>query len=582
MDDEDVELMFDEWEEATAAIASNAQRTPGSPTSQGGSSSTSAGGQPSCKMHIYVQWKNPAQATGSSAEGQMTTGGEGQQQGGTGTGFNREQGDGGGGGGGVEGSPEGREHLAEGGTEVGGGSNGQTVNKKGDQNKDADGLGGGTGTAVGSEEDFDGRASPEIGVVLPNSSKSGNGRVTTGNGTARGRSDAKSVVRHRRRAARAAPSHASSIDLPDLVERMEIIDPSDIALVKFLGSGGYGDVYLGRWHGCEVAVKCLNPALFFQGGGEPGAINRAAVTDLIKEADMLGSLRHPNVVWVYGMVLPDMKNLKNGGNHDGEDGEESRHRNIVDVIQAEAGAPSMMPGVLRPPALVTEYMAGGSLKTALARKADIVAGPLTRIVLALDAAKGVEYLHSKRLVHFDLKSGNLLLGYRDRRPVCKVADFGLAREKSQTFVSGVTSQRGTLPWTAPEILRTPHAVTEAVDVFSFGICMWELWTGREPYEGLNYHMLMLQLANPDAKLRPPVPGTPEWDGPEGSAPPELAPGWKELMERCWEEDPEKRPPFTQIVKELRAMVAAARPARGGNGASKGRVGSTAVPPATSG
>ena len=205
-----------------------------------------------------------------------------------------------------------------------------------------------------------------------------------------------------------------------------------------------------------------------------------------------------------------------------------------------------------------------------------MAGSLTRIVLALDAAKGVEYLHSKRLVHFDLKSGNLLLGYRDRRPVCKVADFGLAREKSQTFVSGVNSQRGTLPWTAPEILRTPHAVTEAVDVFSFAICMWELWTGREPYEGLNYHMLMLQLANPDAKLRPPIPGTAEWDvGPEGSAPPELAPGWRDLMERCWQEEPEARPPFTQIVKELRGMVAAVRPPRGGIG-GKGRMGSNAL------
>lgn len=39
----------------------------------------------------------------------------------------------------------------------------------------------------------------------------------------------------------------------------------------------------------------------------------------------------------------------------------------------------------------------------------------------------MEYLHSKSIVHFDLKSGNLLLGYRDRRPVCKVADFGLSK-----------------------------------------------------------------------------------------------------------------------------------------------------------
>lgn len=368
------------------------------------------------------------------------------------------------------------------------------------------------------------------------------------------------ATRRRRRLPVAAIDRAPSqtVDLAGIVERMEIIDPADITLSKFLGSGGYGDVYLGRWHACEVAVKCLNPALFFQ-GAEPGSINRAAVADLIREADILGSLRHPCVVWVYGLVLP--KASASAATEQGSSGTED----LVEAIKKEAGAPSMMPGVLRPPALVTEYMAGGSLKAALARRADIVAGPLTRLVLALDAAKGLEYLHSKRICHFDVKSGNLLLGYRDRRPVCKVADFGLAREKAQTFVSGVTSQRGTLPWTAPEILRSPDAVTEKVDVFSFGIVMWELWTGREPYEGLNYHALMVQLAHPEARLRPPIPGTPEWEGDDVSAPPELAPGWRDLMERCWAEEPTARPPFTQVIKELREMISAIKPQRGGHG-----------------
>lgn len=50
-----------------------------------------------------------------------------------------------------------------------------------------------------------------------------------------------------------------------------------------------------------------------------------------------------------------------------------------------------------------------------------------------------------------------------------VARCAAAQQKVQTFVSGVSSQRGTLPWTAPEILRTPDAVTEKIDVFSFGV-----------------------------------------------------------------------------------------------------------------
>ena len=49
-------------------------------------------------------------------------------------------------------------------------------------------------------------------------------------------------------------------------DRLEIISPRDVSLVKFLGSGGYGEVYLGKWHSSEAAIKRLNPSLFYPGG----------------------------------------------------------------------------------------------------------------------------------------------------------------------------------------------------------------------------------------------------------------------------------------------------------------------------
>ena len=64
-----------------------------------------------------------------------------------------------------------------------------------------------------------------------------------------------------------APSLASNDSwkkrgLEDIAERMEVISPEDVSLVKFIGSGGYGEVYLGKWHSSEAAIKCLNTSLF--------------------------------------------------------------------------------------------------------------------------------------------------------------------------------------------------------------------------------------------------------------------------------------------------------------------------------
>lgn len=80
----------------------------------------------------------------------------------------------------------------------------------------------------------------------------------------------------------------------------------------------------------------------------------------------------------------------------------------------------------------------------------------------VSALQGMAYLHANNIVHYDLKSANLLLGYCDRRAVCKVADFGLFKQKCDTYVGNVTSLRGTLPWVAPKIIKTTEYVTERV------------------------------------------------------------------------------------------------------------------------
>ncbi|KAE8677689.1 Detected protein of unknown function [Hibiscus syriacus] len=132
-------------------------------------------------------------------------------------------------------------------------------------------------------------------------------------------------------------------------------------------------------------------------------------------------------------------------------------------------------------ATVTEYMVNGSLRNALLKK-DRALDRCRKVILALDAAFGMEYLHSKNIVHFDLKCDNLLINLKDpQRPICK----------RNTLVSG--GVRGTLPWMAPELLNgSSTRVSEKVDVFSFGVAIWEILTGEEPYASMHCGELLAE------------------------------------------------------------------------------------------
>jgi Protein tyrosine and serine/threonine kinase len=72
------------------------------------------------------------------------------------------------------------------------------------------------------------------------------------------------------------------------------------------------------------------------------------------------------------------------------------------------------------------------------------------------------------------------------------------------------SHAGHTTRTALCISNLPHAALQ-VDVYSYGIVLWELWTGREPFEGLNYHALLHQMTSAGEAMRPPLPGSADWD-----------------------------------------------------------------------
>ncbi|XP_022752183.1 uncharacterized protein LOC111300839 [Durio zibethinus] len=278
---------------------------------------------------------------------------------------------------------------------------------------------------------------------------------------------------------------------------LQTIRSSDLEYIKELGAGAYGTVFYGKWKGSDVAIKRLKPTCFSEGSVEEERL----VADFWREAHILGQLHHPNIVALYGVVT-------------------------------DCPLTSL--------ATVAEYMVNGSLKQVLRRK-DRTIDRRKRLTIAMDAAFGMEYLHEKNIVHFDLKSHNFLVNMRDpQRPVCKIGDLGLSKIKQRTLISG--GVRGTIPWMAPELLNTKkNLVTEKVDVYSFGIVMWELLTGEEPYTNLHSKEIIAGIIK--GTLRPEIPS---W----------CDPAWRSLMESCWSTDPNSRPAFSEIVKELRTMSAA--------------------------
>ncbi|KAG2323878.1 hypothetical protein Bca52824_006606 [Brassica carinata] len=279
---------------------------------------------------------------------------------------------------------------------------------------------------------------------------------------------------------------------------LQIIMNDDLEELKELGSGTFGTVYHGKWRGSDVAIKRIKKSCFAGRSSEQERLTG----EFWGEAEILSKLHHPNVVALYGVV-------KDGPG-----------------------------GTL---ATVTEYMVDGSLRHVLIKK-DRHLDRRKRLIIAMDAAFGMEYLHAKNIVHFDLKCDNLLVNLKDpSRPICKVGDFGLSKIKRNTLVSG--GVRGTLPWMAPELLNgSSSKVSEKVDVFSFGIVLWEILTGEEPYANMHYGAIIGGIVN--NTLRPTIPSYCDSD-------------WRILMEECWAPNPTARPSFTEVAGRLRVMTTAA-------------------------
>lgn len=260
----------------------------------------------------------------------------------------------------------------------------------------------------------------------------------------------------------------------------------ELRIKERVGAGSFGTVHRAEWHGSDVAVKVLTVQDFHDD----------QLKEFLREVAIMKRVRHPNVVLFMGAVT------------------KRPHLSIV-----------------------TEYLPRGSLYRLIHRpSAGETLDQRRRLRMALDVAKGINYLHclNPPIVHWDLKSPNLLV---DKNWTVKVCDFGLSRFKGGTFISS-KSVAGTPEWMAPEFLRGEPS-NEKSDVYSFGVILWELITMQQPWNGLSPAQVVGAVAFQNRKL---------------AIPPNTSPKLVSLMESCWADDPAQRPSFGNIVIALKKLL----------------------------
>lgn len=259
------------------------------------------------------------------------------------------------------------------------------------------------------------------------------------------------------------------------------IDPKHLKYGTQIASASYGELYKGIYCSQEVAIKVLKAE----------HVSSEMQREFAQEVYIMRKVRHKNVVQFMGACT-------------------------------------------QPPRLciVTEFMSGGSVYDYLHKQKGFFKFP-TVLKVAIDVSKGMNYLHQHNIIHRDLKAANLLM---DENGVVKVADFGVARVRAQSGV--MTAETGTYRWMAPEVIEHKPYDHKA-DVFSFGVVLWELLTGKLPYEFLT--PLQAAIGVVQKGLRPTIPKS-------------THPKFVQLLEKSWQQDPTLRPDFSEIIESLQQLA----------------------------
>lgn len=287
------------------------------------------------------------------------------------------------------------------------------------------------------------------------------------------------------------------------------IDLAKLDIKNAIAHGTYGTVYKGVYDCQDVAVKVLE---WGEDGNTTAEESDALQASFRQEVAVWHKLDHPNVTKFIGASI-GTANLK------------------IPSEGTLAASFNSLPS--RACCVVVEYIAGGTLKKFLIRNSKKKLAFRVVVQLALDLARGLSYLHAKKIVHRDVKTENMLL---DIYRTLKIADFGVARVEAQN-PRDMTGNTGTLGYMAPEVLDgKPY--NRKCDVYSFGVCLWEIYCCSMPYPNLSFADVSCAVVQQN--LRPEIPRC-------------CPTAFANIMRKCWDAKPENRPEMDEVVKMLEAV-----------------------------
>ena len=264
-----------------------------------------------------------------------------------------------------------------------------------------------------------------------------------------------------------------------LQERYEILEK--------IGSGGMSVVYKAKCHTLNrlVAIKVLK---------EEFASDENFVSKFKMEAQAAARLSHPNIVNVYDVV-----------------DEENLHYIVMELIE------------------------GITLKSYIEKKE--LLDSKEAIGIAIQVAQGIAAAHEQHIIHRDIKPQNMIIS-KDGK--VKVADFGIARAVSSQTVNS-SAAVGSGHYISPEQARGGYC-DERSDIYSFGITLYEMVTGRVPFEGDNTVAVAL------AHLEDPVV-------PPGDYNPQVYPGLEDIILKCTKKKPDRRyGSMEEVIHDLRRVL----------------------------